>query len=170
MRGHVQLKKNNWYVVLELDSVDGVREQKWISVRKELGLNRRAKKTEANALLIQKLKELQDGVYFEPTEKTLAECLELWLENHARVNCKQTTIDFYEGLVYNHINPEIGHIPAAKLTPIHIQNLLSKKSKGGRLDGKPGGLSRRTVQGIRSLLKQALGELEQGADSLHRPA
>ncbi len=159
MRGHVQFKKNNWYVVLELDPVDGERSTKWISVRKELGLNRRAKKTEANALLVRKLKELQDGDYFEPTEKTLAQCLELWLDNHARVNCKQTTIDFYEGLIYNHINPEMGHLPAANIKPFHIQKLITQKTKGGRLDGKPGGLSKRTVQGMRSLLKQALGEL-----------
>lgn len=159
MRGHVQLKKNNWYVVLELDPIDGERSTKWISVRKELGLNRRAKKTEANALLVRKLKELQDGTYFEATDKTLTECLEVWLEDHVRVNCKQTTIDFYEGLIYNHINPELGHLPADKIRPFHVQKLLTKKTKGGRLDGKPGGLSRRTVQGIRSLLKQALGEL-----------
>lgn len=159
MRGHVQEKKGNWYVVLELDPVDGERKTKWISVRKELGLNRPAKKKEANALLIHKLKELQDGAYFEPTDKTLAECLEIWLDNHVRVNCKQTTIDFYEGLIYNHINPEIGHLPAAKVTPIHIQKLLTKKTEGGRLDGKPGGLSRRSIQAIRSLLRQALGEL-----------
>jgi integrase len=159
MRGHIQEKKGNLYVVLELDPIDGKRNTKWISVRKELGLNRPAKKKEAEALLIRKLKELQDGAYFEPTDKTLAECLEIWLDNHVRVNCKQTTIDFYEGLIYNHINPEIGHLPAAKIRPIHIQKLLTKKTKGGRMDGKSGGLSRRTIQGIRSLLKQALGEL-----------
>ncbi len=159
MRGHVQLKKNNWYVVLELDPIDGERNTRWLSVRKELGLNRRAKKTEANALLVRKLKELQDGDYFEDTDKTLAECLEFWLEHHARPNCKQTTIDFYENLVYNHINPEIGHLPAAKIKPLHIQKLVTAKTTGGRLDGKPGGLSKRTVRAMRALLKQALGEL-----------
>lgn len=159
MRGHVQKKKGNYYVVLELEPIEGKRQPKWISVRKELGLNRRAKKTEADSLLTTKLKELQDGLYFEPTEKTLSECLELWLENHARVNCKQSTIDFYENLVYKHINPEIGDIPAAKLRPIHIQKLLTQKSKSGRLDGKPGGLSHRSIQAIRALLKQALGEM-----------
>lgn len=170
MRGHVEKKKDNWYVVLELDPVDGARRQKWISVRKELGLNRRAKKTEADKLLIKLLKELQDGTYFEPTEDSLAKCLELWLENHVRVNCKQKTIDFYENLIYNHINPEIGRIPAAKLRPIDIQKLLTKKAKSGRNDGKPGGLSRRTVQGIKATLKKALGDLVDWEQIAHNPA
>ena len=43
MRGHIQ-EKGNLYVVLELDPIDGKRNTKWISVRKELGLNRPAKR------------------------------------------------------------------------------------------------------------------------------
>ena len=156
MRGHVKKVRNNWYVVLELDPINGERQQKWLSPRKELGLNRRATKKEAEALLIKKLNEARTGTYYEPSDDTLGQYLDKWLKNYPEPNLEQKTIDFYEYLIRVHIKPEIGHIPINKLRPAHIQELLTKKSKSGRADGKPGGLSRRTVQGIHQVLKLAL--------------
>lgn len=156
MRGHVKKVRGNWYAVLELDPVDGVREQKWLSPRKELGLNRRATKKEAEALLIKKLNAVHAGTYYEPSDDTLGQYLNRWLKNYPEPNLQQKTIDFYEYLIRVHIKPEIGNIPLTKLRPAHIQELLTKKSKSGRADGKPGGLSRRTVQGIHQVLKLAL--------------
>lgn len=65
MRGHVKKVRGNYYVVLELDAAPGERQQKWISPRKELGLNRRATKKETEALLVKKLSELNTGTYYD---------------------------------------------------------------------------------------------------------
>ncbi|MCD5402021.1 site-specific integrase [candidate division NPL-UPA2 bacterium] len=157
MRGHVRRKGNLWYVVLELErDQEGKRVQKTLSVRAELGLSKRATKRQAEELLIQKLKELQDGTYFEPTEITLADFLEKWLDNYASGNVKQKTLDSYKNTIYNHIIPEIGPIHLKKLRPLHVQSLLSSKQKTGRADGKEGGLSNTSIRYIHVIIKLAL--------------
>jgi len=156
MSGHIRKTNNNYYIVLELEPVNGKRQQKWLSVRKELGLKRPAKWREASQLLTTKLKELNEGTYYQPADMPLEEYLKLWLKNYVYPNCKQKTIDFYELLINNHINPEIGAIPLNNLKPIDIQKLVTRKSTGGRLDGKEGGLSKRSIQGIVALLRLSL--------------
>lgn len=156
MRGHVQRKDKNWYVVLEMDREDGERKQKWISVRKELGLAKRATRPQADTLLIKKLGELQEGSYFEPAEMTVGEFLNKWMEDYARANLKTKTVEFYGNLITCHIIPELGKIELSKLRPSHIQGLLSQKLKGSRADDKEGGLSKRSVRYIYVTLHLAL--------------
>ncbi|GAW91904.1 integrase protein [Calderihabitans maritimus] len=143
--------------MLELDrDENGRRRQKWISVRKELGLPKPATKKQAEELLIQKLKELQEGWFIEPSKMTLKEYLHRWLEDYGRTNLRQTTFESYETTIRLHIIPEIGNIPLANLKPAHLQKLYADKLKGGRADGKEGGLSPRTVRYIHAILKEAL--------------
>lgn len=156
MRGHVQKKTGNWYVVLELErGEDGKRRQKWISVREELGLAKPATKKQAEALLTEKLKQLQDGTYFEPAEITVREYLERWLE-FAKTTVRQKTYDLTEMTIRNHIIPEIGHLKLTQLKPAHLQALYMKKLEDGRCDGKEGGLSTRSVRYVHQVLNRAL--------------
>jgi integrase len=159
MRGHVQKKAGNWYVVLELErGEDGKRRQKWISVREELGLPKPATKKQAEELLTKKLKELQDGTYFEPAEITLKEYLNRWLEDYAKLNVRPSTYQNYKTLIEKHIIPALGDIPLKKLRPMHLQRLYADKLQGGRQDKKKGGLSTRTVRYLHSLLHEALAQ------------
>lgn len=157
MRGHVRKKGRNWYVVLEMDpDENGIRHQKTIAVRKELGLTKPATKRQAEELLVRKLKEIQDGTYFEPTELNLAEYLKRWLADYCKHNLRQKTYESYESLIRIHINPGLGTIPLAKLKPAHLQAFYGAKLTTGRADKKPGGLSTRTVRYLHSILKEAL--------------
>lgn len=156
MRGHVKRKDGNWYVVLELDRERGKRKQKWISVRKELGLNKKATRSQAEELLIKKLRELQQGIYFDPEDMTVAEFLDRWMETYGETNLKKNTYNGYESFIRLHIKPEIGSILLSKLKPAHLQNFYSKKLKKGRADGKQGGLSARSVRYIHMILREAL--------------
>jgi len=155
MRGHIQKKGKNYYLILELDSDTRDRRRKTLSVRKELGLNRPAKWKEADALLTRKLRELQDGVFFESTTQTVGEYLKYWLENYG-INLRQTTHESYKSFIDLHIVPEIGSIQLAKLKPTHLDKLYTKKLKEGRADGKPGGLSARSVRYIHTIIREAL--------------
>lgn len=158
MRGHIRKKGKNYYVVLELSPVDGERQQKTLSVRKELNLNRPAKWKEADSLLTVKLKELNEGKYFEPATFSLEEYIEIWMSDYVELNCKPKTIEFYRHLSEKHVIPAIGSIPLSQLKPAHIQKMVTVKSTGGRLDGKSGGLSQRTVQAMVSMIRQALDQ------------
>ncbi len=89
--GHVAKKGENWYVVLELETEDGERNRRWISAKKELGLAKRPTKSQAEELLGKYLRDLSDGLYVEPTDITVKEYLEQWLEDYALPNLKPTT-------------------------------------------------------------------------------
>lgn len=157
MHGHITKKDGNWYVVLEHDRVGREqRKRRWISVRKELGLNKPATKTQAQALLVQKLRELQTGTYVEPNDMTVAQLMDKWLEVYARPNLRETTYSTHLAYINNHIKPEIGYIQLSKLRPLHLQQLYAKKLKGGRADGGEGGLSGNSIRYIHKLLNKAL--------------
>lgn len=147
MQGRVAKKKGNWYLVLEQRDSKGKRKLKWISPRKELGLSKPATKKQAEELLIKKLREMQEGTYFEPSKATVGEYMKEWLRLYCKPSLKENTYLLYEGMVRNHINPLIGTVPLNHLRPGHIQSLLAEKNKE---------LAASTVNKIHAIIKQAL--------------
>lgn len=148
MKGTVTKKGKAWYVVLDLGRDDnGKRQQKWISARKELNLPKPATKKQAEELLIKLLKDLQDGTYFEPSEITLKDYLEKWLEDYCKPNLKQTTFDSYESFIRLHIVPTIGKVKLKDLRPAQVQKLYNQKMNE---------LSSRSVRYIHSILSRAI--------------
>lgn len=60
-----------------------------------------------------------------------------WLDHWYRSDCKPTispkTQTDYENRIYQHIIPEIGHIPLTKLTSADLQQFYIRLKQGGRL-------------------------------------
>jgi len=155
MNARVVKKKNNYYIDLEWYHKSN-RETKTISVRKELGLDRPAKKKEANALRDKIMYEQRRGVYVQPSSKPFGEFIAEWIENH-KYSIKPTTYESYKSKITNHIIPELGKIPLSSLRPSHIKAFYSKKLQdGGRMDGKKGGLSNRVVRYMHTIMGAAL--------------
>lgn len=159
MRGHIRKRgKDNYAIVIELDSAaDGGRRQKWISVAKYLGLPKVTKK-QAEAVLAEILQKANAGNLTDPQKVSFANYLRYWLDNYAQQSVRQTTLDNYQSLIDRHIIPELGHIQLAKLSPMHLQEFYNKKLVSGRADGKPGGLSPKTVRELHSLIHKALDQ------------
>jgi len=155
MNARVIKKKGNYYIALEWTE-NGERKSKTISVRKRLGLNRPAQAKEAKALRDQIMVEYRQGIYVEPSEMLLGDYLTKWLEDYARPNIKQKTYEIYKNMVDNHLIPGLGNTPIGKLRPSQLKGYYAKKLKNGRADGKPGGLSNRSVQYMHMVLKLAL--------------
>lgn len=153
MKGSIQKRvgKNGvtWTVVVDLprDPVTGKRRQKRISAKT---------KKEAERLAAQAIHAIDNGNFADSGKQTVADYLEHWLDTYARGACKPTTYDRYASLIRTHIIPAIGHLKLDKLTPMHLTQLYRQKLDGGRLDGKPGGLSARTVRYIHATLHEAL--------------
>lgn len=149
MRGHIRKRGNKWVVIIPV------------------GYNKATKKTkykwftydtqdEAEKECARLINELNQGTYVEPSKMTVSEYMDYWFENYAEIKTRKNTYDSYRVFIKHHIKPEIGNLPLSKLQPMHIQQLLTKKSKSGRADGKPGGLSSRSVKYIFSILHEAL--------------
>lgn len=155
MNARVIKKKNNYYIAMEWTE-NGERKTRSISVRKRLGLDRPAEAREAKALRDKIMTEYRQGIYIEPSEMLLKEYLEQWLEDYARPNIKQKTYEIYKNMIHNHLIPGLGDIPLGSLRPSQLKGFYAKKLKSGRADGKPGGLSNRSVQYMHVVLKLAL--------------
>ena len=71
-----------------------------------------------------------------------------WLSDCVKRRVAHRTCDAYQQCIHDHINPSIGHIKLAKLSPVNIQALYNAKLGEGL---KPG-----TVRNIYIVLHGAL--------------
>lgn len=118
---------------------DGRWEGRYVIGRNEKGLpktkNVLAKtKRECEA----KLKALRDSIRgAEPQRPKADVTFGAWMDCWYQMECKpairpKTQAD-YENRIYQHIIPELGHIPLAKLTPGDLQQFYIRLKQGGRL-------------------------------------
>ena len=84
-----------------------------------------------------------------PSQITVGEWLDYWLEQIIRPNREDTTYYCYRGMAWNHLIPALGRLPLQQLEPQHIQRYY-----GDMLRGK--GLGANTVYKHHILLHTAL--------------
>lgn len=150
MKGHLEKRaKGSWTIVIELgyNPARKTRDRIYRAVQ--------GPKREADKLMHQILHELQTGTYIEPTNLTLGEYLERWLNTHGTQNLAPKTLRSYRMQINSHIIPALGLIPLEKLSPMALQEYYSQKLTKGRIDGK-GGLSARTITYHHRILHEAL--------------
>lgn len=100
--------------------------------------------------LAQALKQREDGLPLVAERQTVAQFLGSWLEGVARPTVRATTFEGYERIVRLHVNPNIGSVRLARLTPQALAGLYC------RLLDK--GLSAKTVRLVHAMLHRALGQ------------
>ncbi|MGI6308449.1 MAG: tyrosine-type recombinase/integrase [Dethiobacteria bacterium] len=100
--------------------------------------------------------EVQTGTYREPSKLTVAEWFTTWLNDYMKLSLRPTTWESYRYQVEGHIIPALGHLKLAQLQTAHIQRLYNDKLNSGRLDGKEGGLSPKSVRYIHTVIHSAL--------------
>ena len=86
----------------------------------------------------------------------LNEWLHHWLKTYVLGKVKGSTYTTYKNSIDNHVIPAIGNIPLHKLTVDRLQKFFNDKSATGRLDGKDGGLSAKTLNNIKVTLNEVL--------------
>jgi integrase len=79
----------------------------------------------------------------------VAQFLDRWLEETARPTVRAKTFQGYALLIHNHLKPALGHHQLSKLSPQDVQAMMNAKLAGG--------LSPRSVQLLRAMLRRALG-------------
>jgi len=134
-----RLGDGRWRAALDLGWEAGKRKRKYFhghtqdEVRRKLGDYERA---------------LSDGRTPAPERLTVGRYLDDWLEEVVRPAKAPKTTRTYEGIVRVHLKPSLGHTRLRALAPLEIQRMLNAKAAAG--------LSRRTVQMIREVLRNAL--------------
>lgn len=87
-------------------------------------------KREAEAELNRQLHQVEQGADASPSNMTLAEFAERWLE-HERSRLRPMTHDRYTRLMEREILPLIGRVRLSKLRPAHVQQLLDRMTTKG---------------------------------------
>lgn len=80
----------------------------------------------------------------------------MWLRDYAQHNVSARTYERYAGIVRNHLVPALGSIQLSKLRPQQIQAYYSEALESGRMTGRGGPLSARTVLHHHRVLREAL--------------
>ena len=86
------------------------------------------------------------------------------------MSLRPTTWESYRYQVEGHIIPALGHLKLAQLQTAHIQRLYNDKLNGGRLDGKPGGLSPKSIRYIHTAIHSALEQAKKEGKIIINPA
>ncbi len=152
MRGHIKKRSARSYSVVVpfgVDPATGQRRQKWVTVK--------GTKKDAERRLAELVTELESGTYVDPSKMMVGEFLRQWLKvHHGSSNVRDVTAQGYSSIIENHLVPALGRVELARLNPQHIQLAYAKALKGGRKDGRLGGLSPTTVLQHHRVLKEAL--------------
>src|SRR5262249_20334687 len=107
-----------------------------------LGYNEQGKRKrkvvygQSKAEVQEKLRQLHNDVAtgradFDAQGLTLSEYLSEWLEGTAKPRVSPKTALRYEQLIRLRINPHLGGVKLAKLTPLHVQNFFTVLEKDG---------------------------------------
>jgi integrase len=115
---------------------------------------------ETNEKLNATLTALTNGNYVEPSKTSLVGWLQNWLETYAKMGIKSATYTSYETYINRHIAPYFGNSALQGLTPDALQKFVNYKTTGGRLDGKEGGISSKTIINIKNMIHAALKQAQ----------
>jgi integrase len=127
---------------------DGKRISKYFKTRKE-----------AAAWLAEAVNHQNNGCFVPPEKKTVGEWLNKWFSTYSVPGIEDTTAENYAMNIRVHIIPGLGAIPLQKLTMTDVQEFFNAKAAdGGRMDGKEGGLSPRTLQLVHTILHKSLDQ------------
>lgn len=147
------LRNGVWQVVLRVpDPVTGKKKQVWRSTGERD--RAKAKPIEAKLIVAATRGELL------PTDQTpLGSFMPQWLETRAATaGLEAGTVASYRNAITLHILPALGKVKICDLTPAMLSAHYAKKLRGGRADGRPGGLSPHKVHEHHAVLHKALND------------
>lgn len=134
-------KKPNWEYRFEAAQVDGK--------RKQISKAGFPTKKEALTAGTKALAEYNNsGQLFTPSEISIADYLDYWMDNYCKMNLKYNTQLGYLNIIENHLKPAFGHYKLTSLQPASIQEYANKL--------KLEGFAKSSVKGIISTFSTAL--------------
>ncbi len=136
-----QREDGRWMARIDLGAVNGR--------RKRLSIYGKTRKEVAEKLIVEQRK-IQQGLPVDIERQTVEYFLDRWLAEVVIGSVRPRTYHSYAQLVRIHLQPTLGKHLLGKLAPQHVQALLNTLREQG--------LSPRTVQYVRAVLRRALGQ------------
>lgn len=111
-------KKPSWQYRFELAKVDGKR--KYAS---KAGFKTKEEAEKAGNIALTEY--LRAGKHFEPSEMSVADYLDYWVDNYCVVNLADNTVSAYKNIINNHLKPRIGHYMLKSIDVMTLQNMIN---------------------------------------------
>ena len=111
-------KKPSWQYRFELARVDGKR--KYAS---KSGFRTKEEAEKAGNLALAEY--LRAGKHFQPSEMSVSDYLDYWINNYCIVNLADNTVTAYKNIVKNHLKPRIGHFMLKSIDVMTLQNMIN---------------------------------------------
>jgi integrase len=112
-------KKPSWQYRFELAKVDGKRRY-----ASKAGFKTKEEAEKAGNIALAEY--LRAGKHFEPSEMSVADYLDYWINNYAVVNLADNTVSAYINIIKNHIKPRIGHYMLKSIDVMTLQNMINE--------------------------------------------
>lgn len=145
-----QRQDGRWVAVY---SLNGKRKMVYGKTKEDAILKRQRVLDELNgSLCMNDVKTSKANVSVMP----LGEWLNKWLITYIKPYKSASTYTGYEVYINKHVIPALGGIQLCALNPKIFQQFFYEKSKNGRLDGKPGGMSPKSMENMKFMLVSAL--------------
>lgn len=111
-------KAPNWEYRFDTAPVNGKRKQVCKSGFRTKG--------EAEAAGNKALAEYNNaGTYFSPSEISVSDYLDYWIDNYCLLNISDSTLVAYRNIINNHIKPRIGNYRLKSITTMHLQEMVN---------------------------------------------
>lgn len=65
------------------------------------------------------------GLHFEPTEVSVSDYLDYWIDNYCKMNVADSTMVSYRNIINNHLKPRIGHYKLKALNTLILQEMIN---------------------------------------------
>ena len=117
MRGSIVKKGNNYYACL------------WINGKKKWFSGAGTSKRKAEAILNEKVAEVQQGTYHEITKLRFRDFAAQWLDSYATHRVKGSTLRSYRDIVSNHLVPAFGDYLLTDITTAMLATLCQRQAQ-----------------------------------------
>lgn len=108
---------------------------------------------EVRKKLTQYTRQIDEGVYTEPSKMTVSVWLDIWLKEYIQDTVKPFTVKSYETLIRIHINPALGAARLTELTTPAIQQFYNRLKRGTK---EKAPLSPKTIKNVHGVLHASL--------------
>lgn len=111
-------KLPNWEYRFEIASVGGQRKH-----QSKAGFKT---KKEAEVAGTKAMAEYNNaGLKFEPSEISVADYMDYWLNNYCKMNIADSTLTAYKNIIGKHIKPRIGHYKLSSINTLTLQEMIN---------------------------------------------
>jgi len=139
MAGSIEQRGENTFRLIVSEMRDGKRVRHYRTITA-------SSLREAKKQLALFVAEVEKGQYVDPSKQTFAQFVDRWLRDCGEKNLAPKTLFRYRQILEGRVLPAMGHLKLEKIRPGHLLEFYANLQEDGiRADGKPGGLSDKTI-------------------------